>query len=786
MKTIKPQKLGLLTRPFEFQRRYYLGVSVLAFIPMGNEKALLSEVDMWKFAAAKLGKDTALDAGIPKAKPEFLVIGSAYAPSGEPKPACSVKAVLGSREKELYVYGDRVWRGSVPGEPLPFTSMPIDWAHTFGGEGFDKNPLGRGFRPVTVNEVTLQWMPNIVYPTEKPTSPTKPSEPACFGPMDITWPQRFSKAGTHDDKWLKEEFPGFARDIDWTIFNIAPSDQWFEKPLRGDESFQMVNMHPKKPHLEGQLPGIIARSYINRKNETGEEFKEVPLRLSTVWFFPHAESAILIFQGVTDLLEEDGADILHMIVGCEDVEGPKGIDHYRGVLARRIDKEKGHLYALADNELLPPGLSVVMQETTKPLTATDGMLKQNLRRRTEKEIEQARALVASHGLDPDIHASPLPGPPEEPPTDLDQLPAFIDRLKAEAEEKKKEDELKAQERKKGLLEIFADLGLDMKFLEDELKETPKGPPVLPGAQERKIINELIERCTLNGMPTGELDQLLADPEREKLRDFSDAKTSESYKLMAHHQRPAQRMPVDQADLTRNMIKEAHAKGQSLAGMDFTGADLSGLDLRGAHLEGANLESVNLDSANLEGADLKNAVLAHASLRGALLSNAILEGANLGSARLGVAAAHGADFSRAILAKADLTGTDFKDANLSGADLAGALLGDTDFSGVKAVQMLFLENDLKGLRFTGAGLKRCSFLKVDVSGTDFSGADLESAVFLGARGKGADFKGAVMANVRFVEQCDFESADFTGAGLDKANLRGALLNECDFTKACLDG
>lgn len=786
MKTIKPQKLGLLTRPFEYQRRYYLGVSVFAFIPLGNEKALLSEVEMWKFAAAVLGKDTALDAGIPKAKCEYLLTGCVHIPSGEARPACPVKVSLGALEKELHVFGDRYWKGGFPSDPVPFTSMSLDWAHAYGGEGFDHNPLGKGFAPVTRNDVTLQWLPNIVSPAVTITSPDQRSEPAGYGPIDITWPQRFVKAGTHDDKWLKEDFPGFARDIDWTMFNLAPTDQWFDQALKGDEPYRIVNMHPEKPCIEGRLPGITGRCYIDKNTSPGEGFQEVPLRLATVWFFPNAQRAILIFQGLIEVQDEDGADITHIVVGCEDHPSPKGIEHYRDVLSRRLDKEKGHLYALADSELLPPGLSPVVQDSARPLTASDGLLKKNLRRRTEKEIEQAREKVASFGLDPDIHAPPRLGPAEEPPTDLDALPAYIDRLKAEAEEKKKEDEMKAQERRKGLEKIFADLGLDMAFLKDELEGTPKGPPVLPGEQERKTLGELIERFKSQGLSTEEMEALLQDPERQKLLAFADAKTAESYKLTAHHQTPAPGMPSDHAGLVRDFVMEAHAKAQSLAGRDFTGADLSGLDLRGVNLEGTYLESANLDSANLEGVNLKNAVLAHASLQGALLSGAVLTGANLGAAQLCGAVAHDADFSNAVLAKADLVGADFKGSNLQGADLSNALFKDTDFSRVKAVQMLFLESDLSGLSLAGADLKKCSFLKVDMSGTDFSGSDLASAVFLSAKGRGAGFKGSAMTNVRFVQQCDFESADFTGAGLDNANLRGSLLNGCDFTNARLDG
>ena len=86
MKVIKPQKLGLLTRCYEYRREFHLGTAVLAFVPTGSECALLSEVAMWQFVAKELGKEAAVDVGIPKVNGEFLVRGSAFAPGGTPVP----------------------------------------------------------------------------------------------------------------------------------------------------------------------------------------------------------------------------------------------------------------------------------------------------------------------------------------------------------------------------------------------------------------------------------------------------------------------------------------------------------------------------------------------------------------------------------------------------------------------------------------------------------------------------------------------------------------------------
>src|SRR5690349_3057588 len=112
MKVIKPGKLSVLTRCFEHERRFYLGVSVLMFVPFSGPPTLLSEVGMWTFVAQVLGKDAALDAGIPKARAEYIIAGSAHCPGGQPRDRLPVRARVGTTEKIIHVYGDRFWQGN--------------------------------------------------------------------------------------------------------------------------------------------------------------------------------------------------------------------------------------------------------------------------------------------------------------------------------------------------------------------------------------------------------------------------------------------------------------------------------------------------------------------------------------------------------------------------------------------------------------------------------------------------------------------------------------------------
>lgn len=786
MKTIKPQNLGILTRTYEYGRQSYFAVSVLAFIALGEVTDFLSEVALWGFAAEELGKDAALEAGIPKVKPEFLVSGAAHVPGGEMRAGCLARVRLGANEKLLHVYGDRQWINGSPSDPLPFSSMPLDWAHAFGGEGFANNPDGKGFRPIQADSGLIHRLPNIVHPSHRFISPDQPVEPAAFCPVDFTNPQRFSKAGTHDDAWLKQDFPGFARDMDWTMFNLAQPDQWFDEPLRGDEVYLLENMNPSKPLLEGALPGLAARCFVNRRTDQGESFEEIGTRLATVWFFPHRERAILIYQGACRVQDEEGADILQLVVAAERLGEAKPAEQYRLVLEQRLDKEKGHFFSLRDSDLLPEGLgrTDAAMLDNQALLASEDLVRKNLRKRILRETEKARAIVAGHGLDPDLHGPKLPEP-EEPAPDLEHLPEFMDRIIAQGEARKREAEQALVTKQHELEKLFSELGMDFNLIREEIAAKPTGPPSFSAQAQLNSLKQLALTMREQGNHATELEEYLADETFcNRLRD-GERQLHQAYRLMAHQQDAAPPMAEQKIPLARQAVANAYATGQSLDSLDLTGADLSGMDLHGATFEGSFMESVNLDGANLEGCNFRNCVLAHASLENANLDNACLENANLGAAKLNHAQLKNVQLENAIMVNADLTGAVFRNARMQGANCSGALFADADFSEVQAHQMLLLESDLKGLKLAGAYLEQAVFLKVDLEGVDFSGAYLKSAVFLGAVGTGACFHQADMTNVRFVERCRFEKADFSEACLAKANLRGACLKGSDFSHAQLD-
>lgn len=787
MKTHKPQKISLLVRPFEFRRRFFLGVAAIGFHPLQEDAPLLSEVAMWKFLAEELGESCALDAAIPKSFGEFLVTGRAYPPGGAAA-GIAVRARLGTREKTLFVFGNRHWKGRDISEPEPFESMPIDWQHTWGGEQNPENPHGYGIATQEQDGREYRPLPNVEHPEALLLSPDARGVPASFGPVDLSWPQRQQFAGTHDDRWLKEDFPGFARDIDQHFFNIAPADQQFDGLLAGNETYLLQHMHPQRATIEGSLPNLRMRCFLARKGNAPDALEEVTLRPSTAWFFPHAERLVLIHHGSIEITEEDATDITQILVAAERPGESKGIGHYRGAVRNRLDKELGAIYALKDSDLLPPDMPAA-DEALAAETAMfegDGLIRQRAHQRIEAKRNEARAHALAQGLNPDkMGLGPLP-PPEPMPT-LEQLPEFLIRKQAEIARTKLEMEARKFAQERNSLAVFAALGIATESARKLMADARRGPPRFSAEQQINSMRAQLQSARTLGPVSPTLEHMLGNDQSLNQWRRLERRMRDGYRQMAHLGDAADRIDPGLAASWRESAQRAIAKGRySFAGMNLTGADFSGMDFTGIDFSDALLESANFQGACLNGAKLENAVLAHACLIGASLIGANLHQCNLGKADLSGAKLENADLRQANLTEANLTGALLGCTLLGETNLTGARLETCDFSGAAAEQIVFNETSLRGALFCGANLKQAMFLKCNLQDADFSSAQLQESVFLGVDAERASFATAELASARFVEASKLTDANLQGALALGANLRGCKLSGANFSGARLDG
>ena len=822
MKIIKPNNLAVLQRCYSNGEADLMALTGVILVPFGSRSAPLSEPALWRFMSEHLGKNAALDAGMPKTAGEFLVSGHCYAPDGAPVSSMVVHIAVGDREKSLSVTGDRHWTrtrdGWVASKPAPFISLELSYANAFGGAGFAHNPLGKGMPPQANDEP--HPLPNILAPSSTAIRIDDRHEPVGFGPIDMTWPQRFGKVGTYDEHWRQTRFPGFAEDMDWSIFNTAPEDQWLREFLRGDESVRIDGMHPSEPRQRTELPGLAARCFITEQVDRNSAFREVPMHAETVWLFPNVSHMAIVFRGVTAIASDDASSVLHLVAGLEALDEFKQADHYQTVLAQRLDKRRGAVYSLDDAPLLPTSLkdALPLEALSKSsnIPIAQGFKDAFMRRKAEKELERAKQKLAAQreqilavarefGLPPpdftvldNAMATTLPAPTPTPR--FDELPHLLDETERLATQAKADAIAKKEEAERTMRAVCAQNGLDYNGMTQG-----KAPQRFKASDILKKLKEAETEMKAFGMgnPLGAMST--SDPGLvQRLEQAEQA-------ALAAYRRSAQYFPAaTTAENTQNLrdqIVAGLAKGESFAGADLTGVDLSGLDLSRAEFSDALMESARLTNSKLRGACMRGTLLAHAVLDGADLDEADLTGANLGNASLIRVTARRANLSKvtldmANLTKADLSDAQMADASLSSARLSGATLARVSASGLRFIDLFDVSPahetqdtgtfedlpgmDLRGIDLSGADLKDTLFFNARLDGAHLSGADLSKATMLGGSAERADFTSARLEGFRAVGGARLLSADFSGANLRRANLRETEMDRVNLSGACLEG
>lgn len=771
MHILKPHVVALSFRPIEYRSKAGLCLSGMLFLPMSPaDGGLLREQSMWN-TVSRLMAVPLVDEGVAKLTPEYLVVGRVH--TSEPGARGAVARVrLGGASKSVLAFAPRYWDGARVVQSPDYRPVPLDWSQAYGGAGHDENPQGMGAAPVD----GVQWLPPLELPDSRITAPGDVVRPAGFGALDVLHPQRAALRGTYDEAYLQNHAPGFPPDVDWRHFNMAPRDQWLAAPLRGDEPFALENLHPEKPLLQGQLPGLRLRVFADYRlpgtaAAGGEAFKlkEVPMRLTTIWFFPEVERMLLIWHGLAEVAENDGSDIAHLMAAVERQGEPREDAHYADVLARRLDPVHGGIDSLDDGELLPEG-----QDTTDPdferateVYKMDGLRGDAQMRRAEIDVALAREKAVAMGKDPD--AMGLKPPVREKPPTMAELPAYIkDKQKlAEAQQIAVAEDLLAQVEKL--------LAMDDAQRQRLAQLAHRGPPLF-GAERH--LAEL--KAAFGRLPMPEpqlLDRLRAREQAER----------QGYLQGAHMQPPAFALADEEGAQRRAEVQRLVEKGhRTLPWIDLTGVDLSGLDLHGVDFSGAWLESVNLRNANVSGCNFSGAVLAHADLRGCLAVEANLCGANLGRAQLA-----GAVFDRARLGSTMLMHTELAQTQMRGADLAGANLletrwGPADWSGARLAGNVFYKLSLRGVDLREADLSGASFVECDLRGVELSGANLQSTAFITCQLQGARLVAARANGVVFAKNTVLDGVDASGADLSNANLGECSAIGLRAPKALLDG
>ncbi len=713
-----------------------------------------------------------------KPRAEVMLRGTCHTPLGKPLPECPVRFSVGSWSKILRVVGRRFWSDDKPGavmsETAPFTKMPVDYAHAFGGPGYATNPVGMGFAG--------RELPNVEHAGAVIRSRRDAPGPAGFGPLNPAWPPRAGKIGKeYGAKWKKERSPWYAEDFDWTYFNAAPADQQLEGYLRGDERLVFQNLHPTEQVFEARLPGLRIRAFV--KDAKGR-FREVAMSLDTLFADLDEGKLYLTWRGLDAIETDDMKDVLWALVASEALDTERLPEaHYR----ERLERFESDPLEIAERV---------------PAEMLDKLAEMKARKAARAEGRP----VSQHD-----------GPPPDPATAL--LRAQLDLLPVAPTGGKDMEKGVAGSAASAIAK--APPGVDVKAqmataANDALKRLAKpSPPAVPlraggppPAWAAKGISKAFD----------DLDRLKKLAAEGKLPKEQEAQLAE----MDEQIEALKKAPFFQAIVNRPAYQEP-GPGKDLHGQDYAERDLSGRDLRGAILKDANLAGANLAGASLAGASLDGAVLSGADLTGADLTGADLTLANLTEvraegasfrdakldrtffqrARLQRAAFGGAKGEFTFFPDADLTGADGQGLSLSRAFGKGAKLAGADLSEASLVRCLILEADAKGVKLARALLTRTSFAKSDLTGADLTGARGERSVWLHAKLHDADFSRAILPKAYLMEasatrasfrravlkgsrcyRATFEHADFTESQLFGIDFSKCLLTGARFKGACL--
>ena len=782
----------------------------------GPDAQLLPDLVLWKDIAPILDADGMLDMFVPKATPEYLVSGNAYTRHQDNKSVCMVQIEVAGLSKSLRVTGQRYWINGRATEPKDFDSMPLIRSNAFGGASHEENPSGKG-KGQPLNSDMLE-LPNIEYPMAPFVKPGVDIPVAGFGPLSFLDPARQRMMGTYSEQWLKQDFPGFFADMDPSIFNMAREEQRWEKRPQAPlgETFTIWNMHPDEPTWQGQIPDWMARCFIMQD----EQFREIEMQATTVWFLPEQKRILLIYHGSTPISEDDAFDVNTIMPALELAGQSRPAEYYEQVMSQRSDPVRGGLYAFRDQDLIPRSLIGKWLDSETSVKQTQLWQKAHLRAETLRN--NMRQQAADQGLDPDDYFPILMGPEREyTPSDLPELMEETEGLEKSMQEKKvaMRDSLlsaggaETDSEYENLIEsIFLGEGykpkgppkdvkeefdLDKKLAQleqdDEFKKAVGAENDLT-VQMNAVRNE-IGKSPSSQNPELKSDYYLSEKEQSRMQKL-DPLRRRMYLYSAHLQDGAAIASVHESERRRNQILDKYRQDKDLTALDLTGTDLSGLDLSGADFSGSFLEAVDLSACRLDDCNFSQAVLTRAKL-----DQASLRGVNFHKANLSGIHASEAIFEDVKITEAIFEGSAFSHCHFEQAQFSDLLAGKISFKNCNFNNASFDMIIINDLELTECDMQNLAVFKLSLNRArihqcQFSGATLDSCMFFDSSLEQADFDEVNFFCVGFAYHTVFSACSFRRSILKNSNFRdmdlqntdfsGARLDSCDFSNANLSG
>lgn len=837
MQVFRPLQVFCNTQVLEQARRFYFTVSATLGINLLTGETLL-DIDYLKETMPCLG-DSIPDPGMPKPNGEVIISGKAFAPAGQKVPGLEVSISLGPIQKKLFVFGDRYWKPSRAGalaitEPAPFSEIEISFKNAFGGKQFSRNPGGKGIDPVATLAGNLVPLPNIEDPRRLIGLPDDRPEPAGFAPLDPAWPQRSRFHGTYDRNYKEKYFPGYPADHDWRFFLNAPQDQWAKEFFSGRESFALVNLHPEHRLVQGMLPDLLPRCFIQRKALAGPEFLPLDLNLDTVWFFPEKLIGLLTWRKAIEVDDDEAKNITHLLLAYERrSDPPRDLEYYRRALQLRLTASDPFLKNLNTQDLIPSSDKSAMELLVAMglAGASDSPLADNLEARADavkaevnQKIEENLAQMQeqidknfkaedSPGVekpdlkqmlnqgapkpDPEVEALKakmelaLPGVTSGDPAKIDfrnfsfdKLDEIMAAVSTFSDAKEKEGKEKAKE---GLEKMRDQLRQQL----EEAKKQGQPPEVIEGLENglAKLEAVDLDRQAPQPLPRVNAEKIMSQASSLSPMLVQVAQQVEAMKGAGLD--PERVKKLD--ELLREEMLGQKSEIEKAAREAETG-------FRQGYMMGAHFMNQGLSPHSQPVAEVRERFQLAASehraaggdwacldLRGLKLDGVDLTGCYLEQADLSGASLRGACFAGAILARANLAGADCTGADFTGANV-GAVNGcEGVFREAKFKDAKLSKSNLTGADFTGANLEGAETLYIVIERTKFSSAHMPGITFIEANVQGSGFSGADLSGATFVTT-SFRDCDFSGAKMGRCvftdpTMENVIFDGAEMVGAC---
>lgn len=830
----RPLQLGFNQQVLEHGRKFYYIVSVIMGINLDSGEPLL-EFDFLRDSLECMGDMAMLDMGMPKPRAEVLVTGKCFAPPDEKIHAQKVRIKIGSIEKSLFVFGDRFWKRAgglmkVITEPLPFREMDISYQNAFGGTGFKKNPLGKGFSPMKEKDGNSSHpLPNIEDPKHLIGSPRDKPEPAGFSSLDVSWPQRAKFQGTYGKDYKRKYFPGYPPDFNWHNFLCAPQDQWSESYFKGNEPFEITHMHPHKPFISGTLPGFYARCFLNQviDNNT-EEFVELPLNLDTIWLFPEKTLGLLIWRKGIEVTDDEAAQVKNLMLAYEDQsDEPRSFEHYRQAFEKRRDSDDSLLDSLNTEDLIPPGHKSAMEllldmsesgeesELGKNLDAKAESMQKMADEKLEAALQQSEATLASVEM-PGIATEKFPGGENldlkkyvkdaadtKPDPDVEELNRKLEALMPgitgsdSNNLKLKEFSFDKIEKVMDIIRAFSDkkekeaknitekeIINAKEQIKEQISSTKNSLGKMSPEKQDEVLKpleeslQMLEDLDLEQSANAPLPRLNAEEIIEKISGITPEISPQIMETMQHLQ--SMRALGYEDENTRNLEKQiqelmiTNEKQMKEAEKSIRESEVA---FKENYLTVAHFMENGL-APHKEPLETVRQLFLAAQANGKGVAGGDWACIDLSGLDLS-----GIDLSDTFLEQVNFTETKLKGANLNRAILARANLEKADLSGADLTEANLGGVNAFKTNFKNARLKAAKLSKGNFTQADFSEARLEDVETLEIIVDGADFTQAIMPGIKFLES-GFSGTTFTYAELASSIFLNCTIADADFSHAVM--